>query len=307
MNVKVKIHLMPWEIDYALMTFTQLKKSFYHLSKDVNVTIESVLNLSDRFVDWKTSQLPKDFFKSKYDDISLLLNDYNHIKRTYEGDEIYGYLNIQRESISPEIDYYIGVCPDLYFSEHLLSLLIESARVIPNKYFVVTPQIYKRWDATWDEITDNNYINIPYTDWNKHDVFKTRHEIKFRNEDISLTPVTRNKWAWWFDLYSKEFYENMCPVHDDWNGYGPWDWYSIIITNNIKQQGVDFQQYLLKGETIWMYSSGPLVGELINGFSKYYKDMLKLNDVPNQREQFESKIKEYIVKGAQQLKNKNII
>jgi hypothetical protein len=306
MNVKVKIHLMPWEIDYALMTFTQLKKSFYHLSKDVNVTIESVLNLSDRFVDWKTSQLPKDFFKSKYNDISLLLNDYNHIKRTYEGDEIYGYLNIQRESISPEIDYYIGVCPDLYFSEHLLSLLIESARVIPNKYFVVTPQIYKRWDATWDEITDNNYINIPYTDWNKHDVFKTRHEIKFRNEDISLTPVTRNKWAWWFDLYSKEFYENMCPVHDDWNGYGPWDWYSIMLSeyakNNMK---VDFQQYLLKGQTILDLEVGCLKDI---GFTSYYKKFLTL--IPDfapsfQRPQFEAKMQSYLEKGIQMFKEKN--
>jgi hypothetical protein len=31
----------------------------------------------------------------------------------------------------------------------------------------------------------------------------------------------------------------------------------------LKSQGVDFQQYLIQGETIWMYPSGPLVGENI--------------------------------------------
>jgi hypothetical protein len=45
----------------------------------------------------------------------------------------------------------------------------------------------------------------------------------------------------------------------------------------------------------------------MNGFSKYYKDMLKLNSVPNQREQFEFKMQEYLQKGIQQLRNKKII
>jgi hypothetical protein len=32
MNIKVKIHYMPWEVDYALLQFIQLKKSSQHLS-----------------------------------------------------------------------------------------------------------------------------------------------------------------------------------------------------------------------------------------------------------------------------------
>ena len=35
---------MPWEIDYALLTFIQLKKSKYHLPQNVNIIIDSVLN-----------------------------------------------------------------------------------------------------------------------------------------------------------------------------------------------------------------------------------------------------------------------
>ena len=40
MNIKVIYHIMPWEIDYALLTFTQLKKSKYFLSKEDNVVVE---------------------------------------------------------------------------------------------------------------------------------------------------------------------------------------------------------------------------------------------------------------------------
>ena len=40
---------------------------------------------------------------------------------------------------------------------------------------------------------------------------------------------------------------------------------------------------------------------------KYYKDFIHLNDIPNQRQNFESKMKEYIENTINQLKNKNII
>ena len=42
MNVKVLSHIMPWDIDYALLMFTQLKKSKYYLPKDVNVEISMI-------------------------------------------------------------------------------------------------------------------------------------------------------------------------------------------------------------------------------------------------------------------------
>jgi hypothetical protein len=307
MNIKLKIHFMPWEIDHALMTFTQLKKSFFYLPEDANVTIETVLNLSSKFVDWDNSLLPKEFFKQKYDDLSLLLDDYNHIKRTYEGDEIYGYLNLQRESISPEIDYYIGICPDIYFSEHLLALLIESTRLIKNKYFVVTPQIYKKWDNSWDEITNPDYIDVPNKEYENYDLYKIRNQIKLKDENISLIPVKRSKWAWWFDLYNKAFYEELCPVHDDWKGYGPWDWYSIMLSEHAKfGMGLDFQQYLLKGQTILELSVGPLKDM---GYISYHKKFLNL--IPDhapiiQRNKFESKMNEYLQKGIENIKNKII-
>jgi hypothetical protein len=97
MNIKIVFHIMPWEIDYALLTFTQLKKSKYFLSKDDYFSVETVLNLSSYIIDWDKSNLSKEFFIDKYNEISNLLIDYNHIKRTYDGDKLYGHLNLQKE------------------------------------------------------------------------------------------------------------------------------------------------------------------------------------------------------------------
>lgn len=295
---------MPWEIDYALLTFTQLKKSKYYIDSDINIEIDSVLNLSSYIVNWNDSKLPKEYFIEKYNSISKLLIDYKHNPKIFKEDKLYGHLDLQKESKEKHIDYYINICPDMYFSEHILSYLIQTTQYIKNKYFVITPQISKLWDNTWDEITHPNYTNILYKEWDNVDVFDIRNNLKINNEDIELYPVQNNKWAGWFDLYNKALWEELIPVHKDWSGYGPHDWYSMMLSEYAKQNGVDFQQYLLKGQVIFEYSVGPLKN---SGFSNYYKNLITKNNIPDQRKQFELKINKYLNKGIQTLKEKNIL
>ena len=67
---------MPWELDYAILSFTQLKKSKYHLNKDDNVYVDVTLNLSSYIFDWNSTKIPKDFFIDKFNSLQPLLNDY---------------------------------------------------------------------------------------------------------------------------------------------------------------------------------------------------------------------------------------
>jgi hypothetical protein len=303
-NIKITYHIMPWEIDYALMTFTQFKKSKYYLSLEDNVYIDSYLNLSDYIIDWNKSKLPKEFFIQKYKDLSLLLNDYKHTPHIYEGDEVFGILDVQRNSYQSNIDYYIELRPDIYFSETLLYLLIESAKLVTNKYFVIVPQYHKMWDWTWDVLVADKYMSTPYNDWDKTDIFDIRWDSKTSTSDISLHPIQVSKWCNWFDIYNKEFYENMIPVLDEWKGYGPGDTYGMIISEHAKNKGVDFQQYVLEGQTIFEYPVGILKER---NFTSVYKDLIVTKSIPNQRQLFESKFQEYINKGINLLINKKII
>ena len=307
MNIKILIHVMPWDIDYALLMFTQLKKSKYYLPKDVNIILDIELNLTSYLYNWEESKLSKDYFIDKFNTLLLLLGDYKVNTFIYEGNELYGHFDHQKKFISPDTDYYMGICPDVYFSEYALTYLIESAKQITNKYFVITPQVHKVGDDDWDRIVDPKYLDVPYSDYLKVDIFDIRYNNKIDNQERYLEPLHKSKFAGWFDLYSKSFYEELCPVQKEWNGYGPWDYYSMVITDYCKSKGVDVQQYVLRGETIWMYPSGPLLENGANGFTQYYRDRLKINNVPNQRQEFESKFPEYIKKGINQLKEKNIL
>lgn len=305
--IKIKLFylIMPWQIDFALLSYTQLKKSFYYLNKDVEITIDTHLNLSNYIIDWDNSQLPKEFFIKKYNDLAILLKDYKHNSIIYDGDENYGLLDMQKIAYGKEFDYYISICPDIYFSEYLLSYLIESVRLVKNKYFVITPEIHKMWDSTWDNITNKKYMDVPYDKWSDFDIFHLMKDINHPDDERFLETVNQSKWAIWFDIYNKEFYENLCPIHDNWTGYGPWDYYSMLLSDFAKLNNVDFQQYVLRGETILDYSMGDLRDR---DFTSYYKDFLSIKiGAKEQRSIFEANLPQYINKGVEQLKEKNII
>jgi hypothetical protein len=295
---------MPYEIDYALLSYAQLKKSRYHIPDDVEIEIDTVMNCSNYLIDWDKTRLPKEFFTQKFNDLEILLKDYKVNSKIYEGDECYGLLDMQRDSYC-DADYYINITPDMYFSEHLLALMIESTKVIKNKYYVVTPEIHKMWDHTWDEITNQRYMDVPYAEWNSTDVYDIRHHMKTDDAEVRLEPTQRSKWAWWLDLYNKAFYEDFAPVQDDWFGYGPWDWWSLMLTEHAKEKGVDFQEYILRGQTIFEYPIGSLKGK---GFVSYHKDFMHLRGkAPQQRERFEANMGLYLERGIKHLYDKGIL
>jgi len=305
MNIKIATHVMPWDIDYALLMFTQLKKSQYHLPEDVNVTIDVELNLSSYVINWEESKLPKEYFIEKYNTLLLLLDGYNVVTNVYDGDELYGHLDQQRRIVSPEVDYYMSICPDVYFSEYTLAYLIESAKHIEDKYFIINPQHRKLTDDTWNPTTDPDYVNTAFKNCNNISIFDIRNNTKTKQPEVYLTPVEKIKFAGWCDLYSKAFYEDLVPIHDDWHGYGPWDLYCMLIMHFGKQLGVESHQYLLRGQTIGDYWTGPLHPS--EGLSGYNKKFIVRNEIPSQRLEFEGKMLSYAEKGLQMLKQKGII
>jgi hypothetical protein len=296
---------MPWEIDYAFMSFTQLKKTYFHIPDDVEIRIDAALNCSNHLIDWDNTKLPKQFFIDKFNSLLVLLKDYTVNPIIYEGDNNYGFFDVQKLAYEKDVDYYMGLCPDVYFSEHVIPLFLESVKQIPNKYFVITTEIYKMWDNTWDEITNEKYLNIPYKKWNEGDIFKIRYDLKNDTEDVYLSKTNKSKWAWWCDFYSKEFYETIAPIPDEWIGYGGWDYYSMLISEDIKSKGADFQQYILKGQTAFEYT----IGDFKNGgFTKYHKDYfsIKTNAI-EQRKIFEENLPYYLNRQVNKLINENII
>lgn len=303
MNIKILYHIMPWELDYALLSFTKLKQSSYFLNPEDKIYIDTGLNLSNYIINWDNSFLPKQYFIDKYNSLFSLLDWATHKPIIYEGNELWGHLDMQKSYIESHIDYYIGMCPDMWFHEHLLYYLIESAKHIKNKYFVITPEIPKLWDQTWDELTNTHFQHIPYNEWDKTSIFDIQNKITELEEPV-LRQANNFKWAGWFDLYSKSFVEELIPIPSEWKGYGPWDFFGMICSDLVKQKNIDIKEYILQNQIIFEYHPDKTNK---NNFSEYYKNLLTLNKIENQREVIESKFPYYIQQWIEYAKNKKII
>ena len=55
MNYKILLHIMPWEIDHALLVIDKLKKSQYYINPTHKIYIDTALNLSSAIIDWDNS------------------------------------------------------------------------------------------------------------------------------------------------------------------------------------------------------------------------------------------------------------
>jgi hypothetical protein len=279
--------MMPWEVDYALLSFNQLKKSFHLINPEDKIYIDVALNLSSYVIDWDKSKLPKEFFINKFNSLIEILDGATIRPIIYEGNELWGHLDMQKSQIEPHIDYYISICPDMWFHEHTLFYIIEAAKQIKDKHFIITPEIHKLWDWTWDELVNDNYQNVSYSNWNKSDIFEIQSRV-LGEPYLQLT--SRFKYAGWFDLYSKDFLE-LIPIPDDWKGYGPWDYYSMLISDIAVKKGIDIKEYVLRNQIIFEYHPNK---EDKSNFADYYKDLLSLNKIENQRQAIESKFPYYI-------------
>ena len=291
---------MPWEVDFALLQFMQLKKSSQHLSDD-KIYFHIGLNLSSYIIDWDKSKLPKEYFINKFNVTLKMLDWAEEVKvTTYDGDELWGAMDLEKTQIDSKIDYYMSVCPDMWFHEYTLFYIIEAAKQIKDKYFIVTPEIHKMWDWTWDELVNENYKDLPYEDWNKSDIFEVQSRVL---GEPYIQATTRFKYAGWFDLYSKDFIE-LIPVPDDWKGYGPWDYYSMLVSDIAVKNNIDIKEYVLRNQIVCEYHPDK---DDKNNFIDYTKNLLSLNKIENQRHTIESKFSYYIQQWVEQAKNKKLI
>ena len=128
MIIRSVIHVMPWEIDHLFLLQHQLKRSSYYLEENDKFEMDVVLNLSDKLIDWDKSKLDKEFFIDKYKSTQYL-TDWATCRYTiYEGDEMYGHLDLMKNCINDDIkcDAYMSVVPDVHFHETLLHYMFHS-------------------------------------------------------------------------------------------------------------------------------------------------------------------------------------
>lgn len=305
MKIKLFMHLMPWEVDDAQISYNKIAVAKKYISDDDILTVDTCLNLSNHLIDWNLCSIPKEYFIDKYNYIGNILYDVSHKHNIYDGPDLYGHLDFQREIIESDIDYYMSICPDVYFHPHAIYYMLESAKNIKSKYFILTSEAPKLWDSSWDVLTNKRFKNDQYTNWNNQNINNIIHYIENNTDEPYVEKIENFKWAGWFDLYNKDFYEKLVPIPQDWRGYGPWDYYGVTVSGMAKHMyNVDVSQYILRNQVSFDKDIG-IFNSKKNPIP--YKKYLQLKEIPDQRKTFETNFSKYVNQWRLYAKNTQLI
>ena len=153
----------------------------------------------------------------------------------------------RREAIrSTKADNILYLDSDLYFQPELLHYLMESAKLIDQEYYIISPQTVRMWDSSWDILTNKKYLSTPANLdlYYSNDPFQI---ISSPIEEINLSPIDKFKFGGgWFNLLSTKLLQ-LTDMPDSLGSYGVDDLYVMVCCDVMKQKGYNVQQYVLEG------------------------------------------------------------
>lgn len=247
MKIQIVTHLLPHELDEFERQLTVLSQEMIDSSE---VTLDVTLNLNT--VDWNKTKIPKDFFVEKFNSLTKYIT-YTSWARNYIFDvddrgNCRGINDKRRNSVrkyGKDIDAFLYLDSDLIFPTGILSYSIHCAKQVKNQYYIITPQITKIWDHTWDHLVNHQFINNKY---GSEKIINPYFEVnrKSYNDNINLIKCEPTKFGGgWFNLISANLL-TFTDIPDVLGPYGVDDTYVMFAAQLMKLNGVDFQQYLME-------------------------------------------------------------
>jgi hypothetical protein len=246
MTTQIVIHLLPHEIDWFEWQLKQLKQGSYHLEEKDGVIIDVTLNLN--LIEWAKSQLPKQFFIDKFIQIEKLC-DWCETQFTIDDrNGCLGCNDKRREAIRlTKADNIIYLDTDLIFKPELLKYAIDASEMLEIPYYIISPQITKMWDSSWDCLVNPKHIDKPLQK-DLHTI--DPYAIADLGETILLNPIDQFKiGGGWFNLFSTQLLKHI-DIPDSLGPYGLDDTYVMACCNMLRQKGTNIQQYVLEGTLV---------------------------------------------------------
>ena len=195
---------------------------------------------------WEQSKIEKGYFKDKF---IILQNKCGWIDKKFfrlSETDVQGCVSKRRQTWldHEDVDYHIWLDTDIIFDERTLVYINNVAEQLDNQS-IITPEVVKLWDNTWDCLVNENFLDEP-TDYQKTNNPYKDSGIK---GDISVETIYNNipnqpamKFAGgWFTCISKKLLDEVT-IPDSLGHYGLEDTY---IMQGLEQLGIG-TQYKIK-------------------------------------------------------------
>jgi hypothetical protein len=225
MRIVISIFALPHEIDDLENTLNQLKRASKYLDNRHEWVLDVTLGISNDMVDWKHSAIPRSFFIDKL--LKLSAHTDWCAKYFQASDEINGCVSQRKATLEThnDADYYIWLDTDIVFDDRTLKYIEESITTINShyEYSIITPEIVKIWDTTWDCLVNENYMNKPLDYHKTNDPYVdcgVKGEISLSSVHNDINGLSRFKFGGgWFTCLSGKLLRRI-GIPDSFSHYG---------------------------------------------------------------------------------------
>ena len=241
----VVTHVMPLELEMFERFITYYKEGFKYLDPNVDdVTMYVTLNLNPKLTDWDKSELKPQWFIDKF--TQSMSGIKSHLQIIVD-ESVWGTTQQKRDVSFLDYDYFIFVDPDISVHEQQLKLQIMAAEQISSEsdLFILSPNIPKWWDTSWDTLVHPNNIN---DELGKFRLKQTFIDTFIQNpNEMEIRRTNQFKFGCGMHtLYSKKFWETF-RIPEEFGGYGSEDTFGMIASTESVKFGIDVRQYVLDG------------------------------------------------------------
>lgn len=243
---------MPHELDDLERVLVDLNKASKFVD-GMNYEFYISFSVSDYLFDWENSKVDKQFFIDRFNSLKSLTDWAG--KSTYQiRDEIVGAMQCKRYAHleCKDATHFIWLDTDICFDERILFYMENAINVLEEEKiekYIVTPEIVKYWDTTWDCLVNEKFIN------KELDYCKTCNPFVDSGEhgDVAIETVINNVsgqprakfGAGWFTLLSKPLLDKI-PLPESMGAYGPDDTFIMWGMEKLNGNGEQMYQFKLK-------------------------------------------------------------
>lgn len=256
MKIVFTTFVMPHELDDLERVLLDLNRSSKYVDGK-NYEFYVSLSLSDYLINWEESIIDKQFFIDKFNSLKKL-TEWSE-KSTFQiREDILGAFQNKRfaHKECKDATHFIWLDTDIVFEEKILSYLENSVNLIQSNNihkYLITPEIVRYWDTTWDCLVNEKYLEYPL------DFCKTANPLTECGEkgEVSIQSVQNTipgqpytKFgAGWFTLLSKELLDTI-PLPESMGAYGPDDTFIMWGIEKLSKRGETIYQFKLKNYVI---------------------------------------------------------
>lgn len=252
MRIVISIFTLPHEIDELEATLTQLRRASYYLNKKHEWVLDVTMCLADDMVNWNQSSIPKQFFIDKMLKLSACVDwcaKYFKIE-----DSIKGCVSQRKQTLTQHdtADYYIWLDTDIVFDERTLTYFETILPIVEQqtKYSIITPEIVRIWDSTWDCLVNENYINKSLNYHKSNDPYVDsgiKGDVGLESISNSIPNQPRFKFAGgWFTCLSGDLLRRI-GIPESFSHYGYEDTFVMWGAEKLmKTSDINIQQYKIK-------------------------------------------------------------